>query len=189
MKLIVGLGNPGRGYANSRHNIGFKCVEYFAQQKRISFGRRKGDAQMGMGDVEGNGIIVAKPRTFMNLSGKAVGRLMGSYQVAIGDLVVVYDDLDLPLGSLRIRERGRSGGHNGIKSIISCLGREDFPRIRVGIAPLTEESPAQTKTPEYVLSNFTGEEKKIVKQTYPRVAAAIECLITEGIGAAMNKFN
>jgi PTH1 family peptidyl-tRNA hydrolase len=185
MKLIVGLGNPGRDYANNRHNVGFKCVDLFAREHGISLTQRGARSKLGTGEVANIRIALAKPQTFMNLSGEAVAALIRRYKVSTKDIIVVYDDLDLPLGKIRIRENGSSGGHNGLKSIIARLGTQDFPRIRVGIAPVEEDADAI----EHVLSDFTPEEKTVMKEVYPRVAAAIHCLLTEGIAAAMNKYN
>jgi len=189
VKLVVGLGNPGRRYASNRHNIGFRCVDYLAREHGIAVDRRRFQCKIGTGQIRGVQVVLAKPRTFMNLSGEAVARLTGYYRAAPSDLVVIYDDLDLPLGRLRIRERGGAGGHNGMKSIISQLGTQEFVRVRVGAAPLREHSPDETKTAHFVLSDFTREEKSAVADLLPTVAEAVECLLTEGIAAAMNRFN
>jgi len=155
--------------------------------------KRQAKARVGFGEVAGEKVILAKPRTFMNLSGESVAPLMRYYKVALSDLLVIYDDLDFPLGKIRIRERGGSGGHNGMESIIQHLGSQDFPRIRVGIMPLQVEgipAPSQkTRTPEYVLGHFTAKEKAIVAEVCPRVAEAIYCILSEGIAVAMNKYN
>jgi PTH1 family peptidyl-tRNA hydrolase len=147
---------------------------------------------LGTGEVAGTRVVLAKPQTFMNLSGEAVAALVHRYKLAPEDILVVYDDLDLPLGKIRIREKGSSGGHKGIKSIIEHLGTQDFPRIRIGIAPLVSDAgnlPEKVDAVEHVLSDFTDEEKTIMLEVYPRVAAAIHCILTEGIVAAMNKYN
>ena len=185
MKLIVGLGNPGRDYVNNRHNVGFKCVDLFAREHGISLTQRGARSKLGTGEVANIRIVVAKPQTFVNLSGEAVAALTRRYRLSSQDILVIYDDLDLPLGKIRIRERGSSGGHNGLKSIIARMGTQDFPRIRVGIAPAEQDVDAI----EHVLGDFTPEEKAIMKEVYPRVLAAIRCLLTEGIAAAMNKYN
>ena len=192
MKLIVGLGNPGRFYVNNRHNVGFRCLDHFARKQGISLNYRKARSRLGMGEVRGTKVVLAKPRTFMNLSGEAVAALMHRHRLPIEDLLVIYDDLDLPLGEIRIRERGSSGGHKGVNSIITHLGSQDFPRLRVGIAHREDETgalPKRVDTVEYVLSDFTAEEKAVIREVYPKVAGAIYCLITEGIKAAMNKHN
>lgn len=192
MKLIVGLGNPGRRYVNNRHNVGFRCLDYFARSQGISTDHRRARSKLGTGEIEGTKVVLAKPGTFMNLSGEAVAAIMRYYRLTAEDLLVIYDDLDLPLGRIRIRERGGSGGHKGMKSIISCLGSQDFPRIRVGIASQEDAANAlsgRVDTVEYVLSDFAAGEKSIIREVYPAVADAIHCLITDGVAAAMNKFN
>jgi len=192
MKLIVGLGNPGRDYVNNRHNAGFKCVDLFAREHGISLIQRGARSKLGTGEVAGTKVILAKPQTFMNLSGEAVAALVRRYNLSPEDILVIHDDLDLPLGKIRIREKGSSGGHNGLKSIISHLGTQDFPRIRVGIAPAEGSDSAaapEVDAIEHVLSDFTNEEKTVMREVYPRVAAAIECVLSEGIAAAMNKYN
>jgi PTH1 family peptidyl-tRNA hydrolase len=192
MKLIVGLGNPGQGYARNRHNIGFRCLNHFARRQGIRFDSRRGNARTGVGEVAGGGVILAKPQTFMNLSGLPVSRLVKKYGVALSDLLVVYDDLDLPLGKVRLRYGGGSGGHKGVSSIISSLGSQDFPRLRVGIGrPAMTENPVETDEGviSYVLGDFTPEEARIVAQVIPRVSEAIVCFLTEGISSAMNKYN
>ena len=192
MKLIIGLGNPGRDYVNNRHNAGFKCVDLFAREHGISLTQRVARSKLGTGEVADTRIVVAKPQTFMNLSGEAVAALVRRYRLSSQDILVIHDDLDLPLGKIRIREKGSSGGHNGLKSIISHLGTQDFPRIRVGIAPTEDSSSAATHEVdaiEHVLSDFTDAEKTVMREIYVKVAAAIECVLTEGIAAAMNKYN
>ena len=192
MKLIVGLGNPGRDYANNRHNVGFKCVDLFGREHGISLTQRGARSKLGTGEIAGIKIVLAKPQTFMNLSGEAVSALVHRYRLSPEDILVIHDDLDLPLGKIRIRERGSSGGHNGLKSIISHLGTQDFPRIRVGIAPAEGGDGAaapEVDAIEHVLSDFTEAEKTVMGEAYAKAAAAIECVLTEGIAAAMNKYN
>ena len=192
MKMIIGLGNPGKRYVNNRHNVGFRCVDFFARRQGISLKQRKARSQLGLGEVEGVKVVLAKPRTFMNLSGDAVAALRRRYRVRVEDLLVIYDDLDLPLGTIRIRERGSSGGHKGMKSIITRIGSQEFPRLRVGIAPRQEEAGASKKVVdavEYVLSDFTSQERAVLRKVYPEIAAAIRCLLTDGTVAAMNKHN
>lgn len=192
MKLIVGLGNPGRDYVNNRHNAGFKCVDLFAREHGISLTQRGARSKLGPGEVAGTKIVLAKPQTFMNLSGEAVSALMHRYKLSPQDILVIHDDLDLPLGKIRIRERGSSGGHNGLKSIIARLGTQDFPRIRVGISPAEDSdigSEPKVDAIEHVLGDFTEAEKTVMREVYVKVAAAIECVLSEGIAAAMNKYN
>ena len=191
MKLIVGLGNPGQGYAHNRHNAGFSCLNHFAKTHGIRFDKRQGKARIGTGEVAGNQVVVAKPQTYMNSSGESVSRLVQKFGINLNDLVVIHDDLDLPLGKIRIRQGSGSGGHKGIDSIISRLGNQDFIRLRVGIGrpapPYTQISEADIV--DYVLSDFTPDEKQIMAQIMPKVSEAILCLLTEGLTAAMNKYN
>lgn len=191
MKLIVGLGNPGKNYAHNRHNIGFRCLNYFARLHSIRFERRQCQSRVGFGEVGGEKLLLAKPRTFVNVSGKAVGCLASKYGVHLNDLLVIYDDLDLPLGKIRLRRSGGSGGHKGMKSIISTLRSEDFSRIRVGIGrPRVEElSNNEDVVVNYVLSNFTPQEERLIKPVIARVAEAVDCFLTQGIEVAMSKFN
>jgi PTH1 family peptidyl-tRNA hydrolase len=192
MKLIVGLGNPSKAYAHNRHNIGFRCLNYFARLHSIRFDRRQYQARIGIGEVAGGDLLLAKPRTFVNFSGKSVGPLVKKHDVPLSDLLVIYDDLDLPLGKIRLRPSGGSGGHNGMKSIISALGSEDFPRIRVGIGrPLVEElsNADEDVIVNYVLGDFTPEEEEVVKPVIIKVAQALDCFLTQGIQVAMSKFN
>ncbi|MFC1978486.1 aminoacyl-tRNA hydrolase [Chloroflexota bacterium] len=196
MKIIVGLGNPGRGYGNNRHNVGFMCVDRLAQLHDIRLSQRRAKSQMGTGTINGRQVVLAKPKTYMNLSGQAVQSMFAKFRPSLSDLIVIYDDLDLALGTIRIRERGSAGGHNGIKSIINLLGSQEFVRVRVGIAPVTKDelgniviAQQNTKTPDYVLSNFAAEEKDVIKETYNRVAEAVKCILSDGIATAMNNYN
>ena len=192
MKLIVGLGNPGRGYAHNRHNIGFMCLSHFARKQGIRFDRKRGKARIGVGEVAGEGVILAKPQIFMNLSGQSVSRLVSGFDIALGDLLVIHDDLDLPLGKIRLRRGGSSGGHKGVDSIISSLGSQSFLRLRVGIGrPASDEKHDEggEGVISYVLSDFTPEEKQIVTKAIPRVSEAILCLLTEGLLPAMERYN
>ena len=193
MKLIVGLGNPGRGYANSLHNMGFMCVNHFARTHSIRFGKKQGKARIGSGEVAGNKVVVARPHTYMNQSGEAVSRLVRKFNISLDDLLVIHDDLDLPLGKIRIRQGGGSAGHKGVKSIITELGSQDFSRIRVGIGrPISTTGSTEITEADiidYVLSDFTPEEKQIITQVIPIVSQAIRCFLTEGLTVAMNKYN
>jgi PTH1 family peptidyl-tRNA hydrolase len=191
MKLIVGSGNPGKAYAHNRHNVGFRCLNYFAKHHSISFDRRQCQARIGIGEVEGETLLLAKPRTFVNLSGKAVGCLVRKHDIPLSNLVVIYDDLDLPLGKIRLRQSGGSGGHKGMESIIAALGSEDFARIRVGIGrPQVEErSNNEDAVVNHVLSDFSPQEDKAVKAVIATVAEAVDCFLSRGIEAAMSRFN
>jgi len=192
MKLIVGLGNPGRSYADNRHNVGFVCLNHFAKTQGIRFDKKQGKARTGIGEVAGNKVALAKPQTYVNLSGQSVSRLIKRFDVNLSDLLVIHDDLDLPLGKIRIRLGSSSGGHKGIDSIISSLGSQDFTRLRVGIGRPTTEGFAEISEADivaYVLSNFTPDERQIIVQVIPRVSEAIYCLLAEGLAAAMNRYN
>jgi PTH1 family peptidyl-tRNA hydrolase len=191
MKLIVGLGNPGKSYAHNRHNVGFWCLNYFARLHSIAFDRRQCQARVGIGKIRGEKLLLARPGTFVNLSGKSVACLVHKYNIPLSDLLVIYDDLDLPLGKIRLRQSGSSGGHKGMNSIISTLGGEDFPRIRVGIGrPQPEkQSVSEDAVVSYVLSDFSPEEEAIIKPVIARVSEAIDCFLAQDIKAAMNKFN
>lgn len=193
MKLIVGLGNPGRTYAHNRHNIGFRCLNYLAKTQSIPIKQRQCQSQVGIGRIAGIDLVLAKPQTFVNNSGKAVSSLVNRYHIPLTDLIIIHDDLDLPSGKIRLRRGGSSGGHKGVESIISAVKGQDFSRIRVGIGrpvqtggqPATEEDIIV----RYVLSDFTPQEEKIIKPAIARVAEAVYCVLTEGIDIAMNRFN
>jgi PTH1 family peptidyl-tRNA hydrolase len=191
MKLIVGLGNPGKRYAHNHHNIGFQCLNYFARLHSIHFFHRQCQARVGVGRMSGEKLLFARPGTFMNLSGKSVACLVRKHKVPLSDLLVIYDDLDLPLGKIRLRRSGSSGGHKGMNSIIFALDSEDFPRIRVGIGrPRGEkQSMSEDAIVSYVLSDFSPEEEATIRPVLARVAEAVDCFLTQGIEAAMNKFN
>jgi PTH1 family peptidyl-tRNA hydrolase len=191
MKLIVGLGNPGKTYARNRHNVGFLCLNYLAKRHSIRFDHRQCQAKVGIAEIRGGKLLLAKPGTFVNLSGKSVAGLVHKHNIPLSDLLVIYDDLDLPLGKIRLRQSGSSGGHKGMNSIISALGSEDFPRIRVGIGrPQTEgQSFNEDAIVNYVLSDFSPQEEAIIKSVIVTVAEAIDCFLTQGIEAAMSKFN
>ena len=193
MKLVVGLGNPGREYTRSRHNTGFACLDYFARLHSIHFDKKQCHARTGTGEIAGEQVLLARPFTFVNLSGKAVGCLVRKYNVSLNDFLVVYDDLDLLPGKVRLRVGGGSGGHNGMKSIIAVLGSGDFPRIRVGIGrPYPQRGAGFTGEDaivNYVLSEFSFAEKQEVKEAIALTAEVISCFLTEGVAEAMNRFN
>jgi PTH1 family peptidyl-tRNA hydrolase len=189
MKLIVGLGNPGRSYTNNRHNIGFVCLNRFARSHAIKFDRKQGHARIGTGKVAGNEVVLAKPQTYVNLSGEAVSRLVQRFNVSLDDLIVIHDDLDLPLAKIRLSHGSSSGGHKGINSIISHLGSQNFIRLRVGIGRPEKAEVSEDEIIAYVLSDFTPEQKKAITPVIPKVTEAILCLLTEGLTPAMNKYN
>lgn len=184
--LIVGLGNPGAAYAGHRHNIGFRVVEALAQDHGLHFSRLRGTAaHVARGNVCGRPVSLVKPQTFMNESGRAVGRVGQLCGVVPPQILVVLDDLDLPLGRLRLRPDGGSGGHKGMRSIIERLGTQAFPRLRVGI----DRPPGRMDPAEYVLLPFAEQELVVVRQVVDQAVAAIECWLAEGIEAAMGRFN
>jgi len=192
MKLVVGLGNPGKAYARNRHNVGFHCLNYFAKLHSIRFDRRQCQARVGTGELGGEKLLLAKPRTFVNLSGKAVGCLVSKHNVPLSDLLVIHDDLDLPPGKIRLRPGGGSGGHKGMKSIISVLKSEEFPRLRVGIGHPQVEGLSNTDEDvivSYVLSDFTPQEEELIKPVIASVAEAIDCFLNQGMEVAMSRFN
>ena len=193
MKLIAGLGNPGRGYANNRHNVGFMCLNYFAKKQGIRFDKKRGKARIGIGEVAGTKVALARPQTYVNLSGQSVCLLVKKFDINLNDLLVIHDDLDLPLGKIRIRQGGGSAGHKGVNSITTELGSQDFIRIRVGIGrPSVTGGSTETNEDDiiaYVLSDFTREEKQPITQAITRVSEAVLCILTEGLTGAMNKYN
>jgi len=193
MKLIAGLGNPGRGYANNRHNVGFMCLNYFAKKQGIRFDKKRGKARIGIGEIAGTKVALARPQTYMNLSGQSVCLLVKKFDINLNDLIVIHDDLDLPLGKIRIRQGGGSAGHKGVNSITTELGSQDFIRIRVGIGrPNIMGGSAEIGEDDiiaYVLSDLTREEKQPITQAITRVSEAVLCILTEGLTAAMNRYN
>lgn len=184
MKLIVGLGNPGAEYEKTRHNVGWQVVEAFARKFRIDVTRHEKNALTGTGRVAGGSVMVAKPLTYMNLSGDAVRLLMNAYLESSQEMIVVYDDIDLPLGRLRIRPNGSSGTHNGMRSIIGTINNENFPRLRVGIG-----SAEQGRLRDYVLDEFTSEEQPIVDRAVERAVDALVLFVRGDLKRAMNQFN
>ncbi len=185
VRLVVGLGNPGPEYADHRHNLGFRVVDALAGKHGLAFTRRKGKERIAEGEICGQNVILAKPQTFMNLSGRAVSRMSRHFEVSPEKILVVCDDLDLPLGRLRLRPEGGSGGHKGMRSIIDLLGTQSFARLRIGIdRPSGRMDPA-----DYVLQPFAEDEEVIVAEVVRQAVAAVECTLTEGIIAAMDRFN
>jgi PTH1 family peptidyl-tRNA hydrolase len=183
--LIVGLGNPGAEYAAHRHNVGFQVVDALARRHRLAFGHRQGLARVAEGAIAGRRVILAKPQTFMNGSGKSVGRLSRAHGIPPERILVVYDDLDLPLGRLRLRAEGSSGGHRGIRSIIEALGTQQFARVRVGI----DRPPGRMDPVDYVLEPFDAQQKPLLDDAVARAADAVECWLSEGMIVAMDRFN
>jgi len=188
MKLIVGLGNPGAEYARTRHNIGWRVADAFAKKSRIDIDRHERNGMTGEGRVAGGAVKVAKPLTYMNNSGDVVRLLVNAYDIDAGhDLIIVYDDVDLPLGKLRIRPNGSSGTHNGMRSIVASLATERFPRLRCGVrgADYSETS----KLRDYVLNEFTPEEEPLVERTIERAVDALFLFARGDLRRAMNEFN
>ena len=184
MKLIAGLGNPGPQYANNRHNVGYQCIERLVRRHGLAKGRMMFKAWVTSGTIAGARTLLARPLTFMNLSGQSVRPLLRWYRIALPDLLVIYDDLDLPLGKIRLRQQGGSGGHKGMQSIIEALGTQEFARLRIGIG-----RPVHGEPPDYVLSNFTPDEGIVMESAIDQAVAAIEAFIASGISTAMNGFN
>jgi peptidyl-tRNA hydrolase, PTH1 family len=184
MDLIVGLGNPGERYRRTRHNVGFMVVDALAARAKVRTGRLLGQAWVVEAKLGGRAVMLVKPLAFMNRSGEAVRALMARAKADVAPVVVV-DDAALPLGCLRIREGGSDGGHNGLRSMIDALGSEEFPRVRVGIG----RSETVADMADYVLSEFPPEDAAAVQEVVGWTAEAVECLVREGIAAAMNRYN
>lgn len=186
MFCIVGLGNPEKKYENTRHNIGFDVIELLAGQENISVAEKKHKALIGKGVVAGQRCILAKPQTFMNLSGESVRALLDYYKAdEKEELIVISDDVSLDVGQIRIRKKGSAGGHNGLKNIIAMLGHDTFIRVKMGVG----EKPRGWDLADYVLGRFSGPERKIMDEAAERAADAIRSIITQGADAAMNDFN
>ena len=185
--LIAGLGNPGREYARTRHNVGFMAVEKLAERWRASWAdESKFQARVARADCDGRKLLLCQPQTYMNSSGEAVGAVSGFYRVERQNLLVVVDDADLPFGAIRLRPEGSSGGHHGLESIQQHLGTTDFPRLRIGIG---RNDPADRQITGYVLAQFRGEELELLGKVLTRAVEQIECWLAEGILSAMNRFN
>ena len=186
MKLIVGLGNPGIEYQFTPHNLGFLTIDRIANDLRIEVRNRQCRALTARATIAGEAVVLAKPETFMNLSGLSVRELVEEHQVDVTrDLIVIYDELDLPLGTIRIRQRGSSAGHNGMESILGALGTDEFLRIRLGVAPERKVADGV----EYLLTPFRKAMEKVVDEILETAAQAIEVILKDGPSAAMNRFN
>jgi PTH1 family peptidyl-tRNA hydrolase len=186
MWLVVGLGNPGEEYTKTRHNIGFQCVNELARRHRLGFDKKIARSRVAEGQIVGQRVALAKPFTYMNVIGQAVVGLSQWYKIAPAqELLVIYDELDLPFGTLRLRERGSAGTHNGMKSVVGQLGSQLFPRLRIGIG----QGPPGRDAASYVLGRFTREEQEQVPEIIGRAADAAEVVLREGLIAAMNQFN
>ncbi len=184
MKLIVGLGNPGKDYDKTRHNIGWDLIDALASANDIKLDKREHKSLTGKGNIAGQPVLLVKPQTFMNLSGEAVGALVRYYAVPLTDLLVLTDDIHLPVGKIRLRGRGSSGGQNGLKSIASHLGTQEWARLRLGVG----EPPPGLQI-DWVLSRFSTNDRKIVDETLIVASGAVDVWLTDGIETAMNRFN
>ncbi len=184
VKLIVGLGNPRKEHAKNRHNVGFQLLDSLATKYELFFDEIESQALLAHGEVAGQRVILLKPLTYMNQSGKAVRPAVRRLHIPIPNILVAHDDLDLPSGKIRLRAHGGSGGHRGMDSIVASLGTQDIARLRIGIGRPSGVSPE-----EYVLQDFSLEESAVMEETYEKAMIAIECFLREGITAAMNKYN
>ena len=186
MFIIAGLGNPTLQYEGTRHNVGFDVIDMLADRYNISVDGRKGRALVGKGIIEGQKVLLVKPQTYMNLSGESLRELVNYYKIdEEHELLVIYDDISLDGGQLRIRKKGSAGGHNGIKNIIANLGTDVFPRIKIGVG----EKPKKYDLADYVLGHFSKEDRSVMEEAFREAADAVEMMITEGPDAAMNAFN
>lgn len=186
MYIIAGLGNPTMQYEGTRHNAGFNVIDALADKYNISVDGRKNRAYIGKGIIEGQKVLLVKPQTYMNLSGESIGGLVDYFKIdEEQDLIVIYDDISLPPGQIRIRKKGSAGGHNGIKNIIAHLGTQVFPRIKVGVG----EKPKKYDLADYVLSHFTKAEREEMEEGYQKAIQAVEKILAGEMEAAMNEFN
>ena len=184
MKLVLGLGNPGGKYENTRHNVGFRVIDELSRRHAIDVGRTRFSGLVGQGSIGSERVLLLKPGTYMNLSGRAAREAMTFFKLSPPELMVISDDMALPLGRLRIRKGGSAGGHNGLASMIQELGSDQFGRLRIGI-----EQVAGERMVGHVLSPFTVKEEETVGPSIVRAADAVECWLADGIDAAMNRFN
>ena len=186
MYIIAGLGNPGKEYENTRHNIGFDVIDRLAEEENIAVMESKHKALIGKGYVAWQKVILAKPQTFMNLSGESIREIVDYYKVDdTSELIVISDDISLDVGQIRIRKKGSAGGHNGLKNIIKMLGHDTFTRVRMGVG----EKPKNYDLADYVLGHFPVEERKVMDDATKTAAEAIRMILTESADAAMNHFN
>lgn len=184
MYIIAGLGNPGKQYENTKHNVGFLTIDILAEKLGIKVNKIKHKALTGEGFVGGEKVILVKPQTYMNLSGESIREVLSFYKADTEKLIVIYDDIDLPMGTLRIRKKGSAGTHNGMKSIIYQIVSEDFPRVRIGIGGERKGDLA-----DYVISGFRKEDRKTVEDVIVRAADAVICTVEKGIDIAMGEYN
>ena len=184
MYVIAGLGNPGKKYENTRHNIGFITIDQLAEKNNIEVSKLKFKALTGEGRIAGQKVVLVKPQTFMNLSGESIQEVMNFYKPEPDHLIVIYDDIDIELGTLRIRKSGSAGTHNGMRSIVQHLGTGGFPRIRIGMG-----GPSKGDLVSYVIGGFTKEEVPVLEETVTQAVSAVECIVESGCDLAMNRYN
>lgn len=185
MKVIVGLGNPGSEYSDTRHNVGFMTIDALAQRLNVNNWRSKFSALVAETKVGDEKVILVKPQTYMNLSGNSVGEIMRWYKVNSTDIIAIYDDMDFPVGSAKLRKNGSSGGHRGVESLLVNIGKEDFARVRIGIG---RPAPNWTVV-DHVLAKFSLDDQKEIDEIVKKVLPAIECIATQGIEKAMSRYN
>ena len=186
MYIIAGLGNPDKQYEGTRHNVGFDVIDKLADKYNISVDTKKHRAYIGKGIINGQKVILAKPQTYMNLSGESIISLTEYYKVDTDtELIIIHDDISLGVGQLRIRKKGSAGGHNGIKNIIAHIGSQVFPRIKVGVG----EKPSKMDLADYVLGHFTKSEREVMEEAYEDACKAVECIVADDIDGAMNEYN
>ena len=185
MYIIAGLGNPTKTYEGTRHNIGFDMIDAIADKYNIDVTTKKHKALTGKGRIDGVPVILAKPQTYMNLSGESIRDIADFYKIPAENIIIIYDDISLEVGQLRIRKKGSAGGHNGIKNIIAHLGTQEFPRIKVGIG----SKPEGWDLADYVLGHFSKEEQVLMEEAFLRAADAASALLTEDVERVMNQYN
>ena len=185
MLIVVGLGNPGTKYTSTRHNVGFRLIDLLAKKTEIRLNDRRAKAVLGQGRIAGQEIVLAKPRTFMNNSGEGIEYLLARFGGRPSDLLVVYDEMALPTGRIRLRASGSHAGHNGIRSIISSVRTDEFPRLRIGVGPPSSGG----RSIPHVLGKFSKEEEPLIAQAVQDAVAAVRCLLEESIDVAMNRYN
>ena len=185
MYIIAGLGNPTREYEKTRHNVGFEVIDVLADRLGTTVDEKKFKGCYGRGIIGGQKVLLLKPQTFMNLSGESVREAADFYKIDPEHIIVIYDDISLEPGQLRIRRKGSAGGHNGIKNIISHLGTQEFPRIKVGVGA----KPPRMDLADYVLGRFSAEDRRVMEEAFKTAAKAAQVMITDGAEAAMNQFN
>lgn len=185
MYVIVGLGNPGKTYANTRHNVGFDTIDLLAERNNIKVNKIKFKSVYGEGNINGEKVVLVKPQTYMNNSGETVRDIASFFKLKPQEIIVIVDDIDIEFAGVRIRKKGSAGSHNGLKSIIHLLGSEDFPRIKIGIGKRHEGQ----RLSDFVLSRFSKDERKIIEESLIYSAEAVETILKDGIEASMNQFN